>query len=609
MPDRLLLVSSDGRLAQLARELGLEVVRHVAGAGVSELEGLSVALVDLAAPDGAATARDLVKLELPVVAVADGEEQLRSAPAPLAGVVMRPLDERALGAAVRTAVRAHRVRSEQHARAAWLQAALGSTTEAIIGADASSRVMFLNAAAEELTGWTEAEARGRMLDEVLNFDGGGAVPDGRLSAPVTLTSRSGGTRLIEHNASPIIESSGTLAGVVAVFRDVTGRKSLEQRLTVADRMSSIGTLAAGVAHELNNPLSFVTSNLEYAVSELSRLAAGATGELRDDLEEVRSSLRDAAAGAQRAADIIKDMKTFTRAAEVQHAAAPVDVNQICSFAARITGNAIKHKAELVLDLHADGTVLADDGLLRQVFVHLLTNAAQAIDASSEKRVITLSSWSDSGTTSVRVADTGCGIAPENLQRIFEPFFTTKPVGEGTGLGLSLCHSIVTGLGGHMLVESKVGVGTSVTVVMPRGAVVERAVKEAGRPALAPPRVLVIDDETLIGTAIRRILTKQGMEVVVVERGREGVDLVTGGEHFDAIFCDMMMPEFSGVDVYDALRAKAPSMMSRVIFMTGNAFAAREHDLFSATKNVRVEKPFLPADLSGAVAEVLRRHAS
>ena len=132
---------------------------------------------------------------------------------------------------------------------------------------------------------------------------------------------------------------------------------------------------------------------------------------------------------------------------------------------------------------------------------------------------------------------------------------------------------------------------------------------AGHAAVAPPRVLVIDDEALIGTAIRRILTKQGMEVVVVERGREGIALVTDGEHFDAIFCDMMMPDFSGVDVYDALRAKAPSMMSRVIFMTGNAFSAREHDLFSGTKNVRIEKPFLPADLSGAVAEVLRRHAS
>ena len=145
--------------------------------------------------------------------------------------------------------------------------------------------------------------------------------------------------------------------------------------------------------------------------------------------------------------------------------------------------------------------------------------------------------------------------------------------------------------------------------MPRSAVTERATNNAGHAAVAPPRVLVIDDEALIGTAIRRILTKQGMEVVVVERGREGIALVTDGEHFDAIFCDMMMPDFSGVDVYDALRAKAPSMMSRVIFMTGNAFSAREHDLFSGTKNVRIEKPFLPADLSGAVAEVLRRHAS
>lgn len=609
MPDRVLLVSDDGRLADLARALGLEVVERTGGTTVDGDGQASGAIVDLSCPGGIAVAADLVRLEVPVVAVADTEKQLSAAPTPLAGVVLRPLDERALGASVRTALRAHRNRAEQHSRAAWLQAAFGSTTEAIVGADASARVMFLNAAAERLTGWSDVEARGRALDDVLNFEGAAAAPDGQLSAPVTLTSRDGTTRLIEHNASPIIGPSGALAGLVAVFRDVTARRRLEQQLTVADRMSSIGTLAAGVAHELNNPLSFVTSNLEFAIGELSSMAAGAADALRDSLEEVRSSLRDAAAGAARAADIIKDMRTFTRAAEAQQAAAPVDVNQICTFAARITGNAIRHRAELVLDLHADGRVVADDGLLRQVFVHLLTNASQAIDPACEQRTITLSSWSDASTTSARVSDTGCGIAAENLHRIFEPFFTTKPVGEGTGLGLSLCHSIVTGLGGHIVVESTVGVGTSVTVVMPRSAVTERIAADARRPTATPLRVLVIDDETLIGNAIRRVLSKQGIEVVVVERGRDGVDLVTSGEHFDAIFCDMMMPEFSGVDVYEGLQAAAPAMMSRVVFMTGNAFAPRERDLYSATKNVRIEKPFLPADLSDAVAEVLRRHVS
>ncbi len=604
----MLLIGTDPRLGAAARALGLAPVAAPAHGSALEVEGVSVAIVDLAAPDAATTARELCALDLPVVAVADDEAQLRDAPAPLAGVVLRPLGDGALTACVRAAKRAHRVRTEQQARAAWLQAALGSTNEAIIGADAASRVMFLNAAAERLTGWTEAEARGRPLDDVLSF-GDAAAPDGRSSAPVRLTSKSGASRLIEHNASPIIESSGALAGVVAVFRDVTEKKSLEQRLTVADRMSSIGTLTAGVAHELNNPLSFVTSNLEFAIAELSRLAATAEGRQREDLEEVRVSLRDAAAGAARAAEIIKDMKTFTRAAEVQTAAAPVDVNQVASFAARITGNAIKHRAEMVLDLHADGAVMADEGLLRQVFVHLLTNAAQAIDPANDKRIITLSSWSDTTTTSVRVSDTGGGIAPEHMQRIFEPFFTTKPVGEGTGLGLSLCHSIITGMGGHILVDSKVGVGTSVTLVMPRSAVTDRSTADATLPPVAPPRVLVIDDESLIGAAIRRILTKQGMEVVAVEHGREGVDLLAGGEHFDAVFCDMMMPEYSGVDVYDAVKARAPAMMSRIIFMTGNAFASREHDLFTSTKNVRIEKPFLPADLSAAIAEVLKRHAS
>ena len=610
MADRVLLVSNDARLEESARRLGLAVDRQPAGPRGGAIDAYGAAIVDLSSSDSLEVAHGLVRRALPVVAIADTEEQLREAPAPLSGALLRPIDERALGVCVKNAVRAHATRADLLARASWLQAALASTTEAVVGADANSRVTFLNRAAEQLTGWKEADAIGRPFDEVLNFDDPGArSPGGGRSEPVTLTARTGETRLIEHNASPIIDPSGALLGIVALFRDVTLRRSLEQRLTVADRMSSIGTLAAGVAHELNNPLSFVTSNLEFAIAEMSRLTATADGGLREDLEEVRASLRDAAAGAARAAEIVKDMRTFTRAVESKGAGVPVDVNQVCTFASRITGNAIRHKAELQLDLHADASVIADDGLLTQVFVNLLTNAAQAMDPSSDRKTITISSWSDGATTSVRVTDTGCGIPAENLPRIFEPFFTTKSVGEGTGLGLSLCHSIVTGLGGHILVDSKVGVGTSVTVVLPRGVVAEGAAKAMDAVTPAPPRVLVIDDEALIGTAIRRILSKQGMEVIVVERGREGVDLVAGGEQFDAIFCDMMMPEFSGVDVYEALAARAPAMMSRVIFMTGNAFASREHDLFSGTKNVRIEKPFLPADLSAAVAEVLRRHAS
>jgi CheY-like chemotaxis protein len=182
------------------------------------------------------------------------------------------------------------------------------------------------------------------------------------------------------------------------------------------------------------------------------------------------------------------------------------------------------------------------------------------------------------------------------------------VGQGLGLGLSISHALITAFGGVISIESTVGVGTSVSVALPiaEGSVeMEKAVERGG--LVGQSRVLVIDDEELIGTAIRRILTREGAEVVVESSGVSAVARLAAGESFDAILCDLMMPEFSGVEVYEQIEQKRPELKTRVIFMTGNAFTQRASTLFDVTTNVRLNKPFVPADLTRAVAEVLRRH--
>jgi PAS domain S-box-containing protein len=550
-------------------------------------------------------------LGLPVLFVASelSEDVLRASTAHgSAGVVLRPLAPRELHAAIETAV--YRARGDKKAaiRERWYQTTLRSIGDAVITADEESAITFINPTAQALTGWSEAEALGQPLDSVFcveNDEQPEASASGEPGAPLLRLRRRDATSCtIEHNAAPIVEGNGALHGVVVVFRDITEKRRIEQRLALSGRMTSIGTLAAGIAHELNNPLAFVTSNLDFVIGELATMKDAPTA-APDPIvvEDSLSALREAADGAARAAQIVKDMKVFIRGEADPKIS--VDVNRALSFAARLTNSEVRHVGELEMNLEDVPPTLADEGKLVQVFVNLLTNAAQAIDAKKEERKIRVSTTLEGDRVVVRIADTGRGIAPEHLGRVFEPFFTTKPVGQGLGLGLSISHTIVSAFGGTITLDSEPGRGTSVMVSLPVGD--ERRRSSASQDVAAQPRVLVVDDEALIGTAVRRILVKQGFDVMVENDSKKAFESIVRGERFDVVVCDLMMPGFSGVDFYEGLAKTAPAMQSRVLLMTGNAFTPRARELFESTKNVRLEKPFLPADLVSAVTEVLRRH--
>ncbi len=247
----------------------------------------------------------------------------------------------------------------------------------------------------------------------------------------------------------------------------------EAQLIEADRLASLGTLAAGVAHEINNPLSYVLLNLDLVIRE-------AKGE-----GESVPRLREARAGVERVRLIVQDLKSFSRGNTDRKV--PVDVRRVLDSTLEIAANEIRHRAELVRDFRDVPPVLADASRLGQVFLNLLVNAAQAMiegDASrQELRVAT--STDAAGRAVIEIADTGAGIAPENLERIFDPFFTTKPVGVGTGLGLSICRTIVTALGGDITVESERGRGTTFRVVLPAASSPVIADEPTPPPASAP----------------------------------------------------------------------------------------------------------------------------
>jgi CheY-like chemotaxis protein/two-component sensor histidine kinase len=385
---------------------------------------------------------------------------------------------------------------------------------------------------------------------------------------------------------------------------------MQAQLMISDRMATVGTLAAGVAHEINNPLSAVVANLELAAKEAAEMCAKLGGS-----HELLEELHDAQEAAERIRLIVRDLKIFSRGDEQD--AVLVDLHRVLESTLRMAGNEIRHRARIVKEFGAIPLVAASESRLGQVFLNLLMNAAQAIPEgafdTNEIRLVT--STSSSGFAVVEIRDTGQGIAPEILPRLFTPFFTTKPVGVGTGLGLSICHRIVAGLGGQIQVVTEVGRGATFRVVLPPGAPSTPTSVSQAPPAPAPAKspsegparrgkVLVVDDETAIGSAIRRTLGRDH-DVTVLSKAREALDRVAAGERFDVILCDLMMPEVTGMDLHDELARTCPEQLERVIFMTGGAFTPRAQAFLQGMTHRRLDKPFDPKVLRDAVLAMMK----
>jgi len=368
------------------------------------------------------------------------------------------------------------------------------------------------------------------------------------------------------------------------LRDLTERKEMQAHLVMTDRMASVGTLAAGVAHELNNPLAYVVTNLE-----LIREALGGTA----DKAELETLATEAAHGAERMRQIIRDLKTFSRSDDERSDNA--EVLSVLHSSISICSNEIRHRARLVRDLAEVPRVRVSESRLGQVFVALLMNAAQALEGrTGDAEIHVRTSTDDRGWAQIEVEDNGPGIPPEVMGRIFDPFFTTKAQDVGTGLGLSICHNIVTAARGRLEVETEPGRGTCFRVSLPPAPKVparsatSRKLRAVGGEFVSA-RVLVVDDEPLVGRSIRRAL--KGHDVEVVSGGAAAIELLLEGRPFDVIFCDLMMPTVSGMDVFERVSEANPEIAERFVFMTGGAFTPRAHRFLETTENEALEKPF------------------
>jgi two-component system, NtrC family, sensor kinase len=398
------------------------------------------------------------------------------------------------------------------------------------------------------------------------------------------------------------EHSGRLEAEALAKQRARELLAAREKLVQSEKMAVAGQLAAGVGHEINNPLSFVMGNIHFALEQLQTLPDAA---VRAALQEAEEALAEAREGAERIRGIVRDLKTFARADDAH--LRPVDIHAALEFSLSMAMNHIRYRAQVVKCYGPVPKVWANEAKLGQVFLNLLINAAQAIpegDASQHRIVLT--TYAQDQRVVVEVTDTGKGMTPEVLARVFEPFFTTKPVGEGTGLGLSICHGIIKALRGELTAASTPGKGSTFRVVLPtRGAEAELLAPALSAPlessAVQGKRVLVIDDEAGIASVMRRIIGR-GNEVVVSHSGREALAILERDTEFDRIFCDLMMSDLTGMDVHAELAKRHPECLPRLVFMTGGSFTARARTFLQNFSLPRIDKPFEPELIRRLVAQ-------
>ncbi len=502
------------------------------------------------------------------------------------------------------AVEVGTVFADHEKQRAVLEATFESMVDGVVLVGGKGIIQNANGAMARLLGRDRTELVGEPIDAVL-AESERAFAEGLrdLSAMKPFRSRdtlfqpsAGDPIRMAVNGSPHRSADGTLLGIVLVARDDRELKDLEAQLQVADRLATMGTVAAGVAHEINNPLAFVMSNLQFVSAEIASLAA--SGSLSEErIADVTKALAASREGARRVKDIVGDLRTFSRAESATPAR--LDINVLVDSALTLVHNELRHHARITKEYGVVPPVIANEGRLVQVCLNLLQNAAQSIPVGSvEKHEIRIVTGTEpSGAAFLMFHDTGCGIPAEQVPHIFDLFYTTKKVGGGTGLGLSICHRIVESCGGRIEVKSTVGLGSVFRIVLP-AAPAEASVPPPQTPLRITPAartldVLVIDDEREICESIQRVL--QGHRVEIALGATQALELLRE-RSFDVLLCDLLMPSMTGMDLHAHLSKVRPELTPRMIFMTGGPFGQGVCEFLASVPNGRIDKPFEAEEL-------------
>ncbi|NNJ11682.1 response regulator [Chloroflexales bacterium ZM16-3] len=485
--------------------------------------------------------------------------------------------------------------------------------------DRKLRITSINKVGAQITGYPVQDLVGQPLWTLCAAESWAAAQvhlqsllDGQSVLPFEL-------ELAHHNQDPIylevsahvMQNGGNKpAGLHCIARNLTDRRRLEQQLIQSEKLSAIGQLVAGVAHELNNPLTSVSG---YA--QLTLRDKGLSDDTRQDIEQIHTQ-------AERAAKIVQNLLIFAR--EHTPERSKVAINEVLKSALALQAYQLRvDNIAVELDLAPDlAATVADPHQLQQVFLNLITNARHAMVERGGRGTLTLRTRvvppraedeGDAQMIQIEVGDTGIGIPERNLRKIFNPFFTTKPVGQGTGLGLSICFGIVKEHAGHIWAESQVGIGTRVMLTLP----VRQISEELQEPALAPApeitepepsfNVLVVDDEEPVIRLISRLLNDLGHRSVTTLSAEEALRLLDR-ETFDVILTDVRMPSMSGFELLAAIRTRDPELAERMIFITGDTLSPTTRDQLEQSGNLYLPKPFSISQLEAAFQQLLKRRS-
>lgn len=387
--------------------------------------------------------------------------------------------------------------------------------------------------------------------------------------------------------------------VLLVARDVTSEREMRVRLMESDRLAAVGELVAGVAHEVNNPLSSIS-----AFAQLLLRDGGLTAMQYESIEVIKAE-------TMRASQVVKDLLAFARRSEVLRE--PLDLNNVLARTIRLRGfqlssNHIELETDLATDLPA---VVGDARQLQQVCLNLMTNAIQAMTPMGWG-TLHLSTRSVGPSVILEMSDTGPGIPDAARAHVFEPFFTTKEEGEGTGLGLSVSYGIVTAHGGTIGVAHTSAAGTTFRVTLPAVAEPARATTEAGgitrRSPLSGLRVLFIDDEPMLRAGVQAFGKLRGFTVLMASNGIEGLELVRQTP-VDAIVCDLRMPGMDGPAFHTRLCQERPGLATRTMFITGDVVGAGARTELGNVRQPILPKPFALEKLEETLVSLLRGSAS
>src|SRR5712691_710076 len=461
-----------------------------------------------------------------------------------------------------------------------------SASDAIVTLDANGRFTTFNHAAENISGYPRLELVGQWFAPLLPDD---ELPKALMHFQKALAGETGlfETTFIrkdrEYRTIQVTYSTPQKdEEVLCVIRDVTDQKMLQEQLIQSEKMSAIGQLVSGVAHELNNPLAGISAFAQLLLTE------------KRFPPDQRTAAEMIYAEARRASRIVQNLLTFARQHKPERT--PTSVNQVLDDTLELRGYELRVRG---IDVQRDydeqsPETMADAHQLQQVFLNLITNAEQAMErAERDAQRLAIRTRRTGDLIRIEVEDTGPGIPPTLLERIFNPFFTTKPTGSGTGLGLSISLGIVREHEGRIWAENAPQGGARFVIELP--IITPRAAGEFPREHVHLPvgdrlQVLVVDDEASVRVSLQRYLSSRGHEVETTSSGREALARLRESK-FDAVIVDMRMPDLSGEQLYRQLETADPEHAARVIFTTGQLVDEQVRTFLASTGRPYVPKPF------------------